>query len=677
MACFAITNVVGLNTQECLFAARFDVMNTAKSKWIVGVVVKIQDENGRREAKFHFLNHSVKFDEWIRAPSSRVAPLYSKTQEPPKRKEKKQQNFSSDQNENLDVDSTLADETSESVVHDGGTRPATISDESSPIHSPAKEIDEDFNSKTGESHEMGDFSVYSSEDEENEPEVSKAKRNGLKKIARREMNTPVEPEEISSPFKKGFKKLIPRKKTQPDDVIGSPLQSLDEDTSKKRRKKEKKNVSTFKPLIPRKRPQDKAHGSDNVSNGGSLIPRKSPVKQERRLTSLMKSENKGPTHAIDNRVKNASKMHGVDEKRQDPKAVPGISRKGGNPSVSSKKHHPEVAGELRSRVFEEPRRSIVPSSPSHRSLVDDEAGVVHEERRVLDDSSRPHSTPTKEDNRGSFDDARKSVRSPGTRSTQDIRRNNSFQDDDRSVKSRRRNDKRYSRDYDRGHPRDNDREAPREHSRRYDDPHRALDTSNYGRDGDRVRSGDYVRDYDRDYDRDYGRSPSRRDGRDYSRRYDESYGRDLDGEYKYSRDQDYYNDRDYSRRAGQGYGRDEGRDYGRRYEDDCDRSDDRDYRRRYERDYDGYDNRDHRRYDQEHVRGDDREYRRQYDRPRDGEIRRDTERQSDREFERGRNRSHSREPSRSYREDYSGSNERQRPSRDIAGRIDSPSKRRY
>ncbi|CAJ1896278.1 unnamed protein product [Cylindrotheca closterium] len=794
----------GLEAADFKVGARFDVMNTAKSKWIVGVVVKIQDYKGRIEVKFHFLNHSVKYDEWMRVPSSKVAPLYSKTPEPPKRKEKKKQhNTSFNQTDNFDLDSSLADETNESVEHDGGTetietnttrfRPATVSDESSPIHSPSKENDDHAKPKQAEYNEMGDFSIYSSEDDENEPEASEAKRSGPKKLLPRKMKAPAEPEEKpSSSPKKGFKKLIPKKKTHRDDSLGSPLQSIDEDMKSKKRKKEKKSASTFKPLIPRKKSQDK----DSVPNRGSLIPRKSPAKKEQGLTSLMKSENTGlhhatdgqtkspskpqrvnekrqdpktmaetsrndwnPTvpskknhsevagelqsrvlsyHANDGRVKSPSKSHRAQEKRQDQKTMAETSRKDWSPTVPSKKHHPGLAGELQSRVlsyhandsrakspnksqrahekrqdpktipgtsrkvwdrtvasehhypeeaselqswaFEQPRHNSAPISHSRRSMVDDEAGVIHEDSYGYTDGGRSHLMPPSEDNRGYLANGRSSVSSPDARPSRDIRRNSSFRDDGRSVRSRSRS--RNSRD--REYLRDYDRQAPRERSRRYDDYQRAPDTVSYSRDVDRVRSGDY----DRDRDRDYGRSPSRRYDRDPSRPYDESYSRDHDSECKYSRDRDYYRtDRDYRGRADQDYVRDEGRDYAGR---------------RYERDYDRYDDRGHRpRYDQEFVRDDDREYRRQYDRPRDSEVRKSSERQSDREYDRrysrsrdreygrgssksrdrehgrGSSKSRDREHSRSYREaGYIDDYERQRSSRSTAARIDSPSKRR-
>lgn len=769
---------VELDPQQ-LVAARFDVMHTAKSKWVVGVVVKILDEGLRREVKVHFLNHSVKYDEWIRAPSSRIAPLYSQTQEPPKRKEKKkQQSFSSGQNNSLQTNLVdgQSSETEDPKIDMQGSgvkeneasatsvRPTPVSDESSAIHSPAKE--------------MGDFSIYSSEDDENEPIESK-KRRKLKKLISKKSKTqekaenvlsfsPMEAERKSlepANTQKGRTNQIPRKKTQPDEPEASALQPLDKETNKQKRKKEKKNVSTFKPLIPRKRPQDKVHSADHESKGGSLIPRKPPAKKEQGLTSLMKSDDQESHQNKDSRLKAANKPLGVNEKRPDPKTTPAGSRKVWNPAGFPHKQHKKTDGESRSRPFHEPRGSTSAHSPRRRAKVDDEDGVILEDphRAMADDEgvnfedhlgfdeiSRTRLMPPNEDSRGSFDGSRGSRRSfgdkPGTHSSGDIheryaeshpQRNEPFHDEERSSRSRWRNEENYSREYGRENVRDYDREATREYSRDFEGNHRAPDDMSYGRGGDRERS----REYGRDYDRDYGKSPDRRYERDYSRRYDGT-------EYKYSRDRGYYRDdtdyngrgdqgydrdevrdyrwrgdqgydrdegraykrqedqgydrdegreyrgrgdqvydreedRDYRGRKDQGYDRDEGREYVRRYDDDYDRYDDRDYRRRYERDYDRHNERD-RRYDQEYARDNDREYRRHYDRPRDDEMGRKIERQSnreyydrDREYDHGNNRSHSRDRSHAFREEYSGSYERQQSSRGNSGRFDSPSKRRY
>lgn len=655
-------------------------MNTAKSKWIVGVVVDTRDEDSRRKVKIHFLNHSVKYDEWIRAPSSRIAPLYSMTQEPSKRKEKKQQQNlgENDESNSVDEHSSETEDVQATMEDDGAKeneakvtrgRPTAVSDESSVIHSPAKD--------------MVDFSIYSSEDEENEPVESKTKMR-LKKLITKKSKSREEPEESppspsmdeseSESFepatgKKAPKNQIPRKKTWHDESEVSTLQPLDKEENKQKKTKQKKTASTFKPLIPRKRPQDKVQSAAHTPNGGSLIPRKSPAKPDQGLTSLMKSDTQGAHHSNDGRLK-AHKPHSAHEKQQDQKMTP--SRKGWNPAGSPDKQIHKTDGESRSRMFDGPRGSASANSPRHRAIVDDKAGAVIDDRRSYGETDRARPLPPNEDSRGSFDDRRGPRRSAGDNlgapSSGDgheryaerhlhTSRNDSLPDEGRNARPRWTNEEGYAREYSHEYPRDYDRDVPRERSREYERSHRAPD--DYSRDGGRERP----RQSGRDYDRVYSRSPDR----GYSREYDGS-------EYKYSRERGYYrDDDDYRGRSDQGYIRDEGKEYARRYDDEYDRYDDRDYRRGYERDYDRHYERDYRRYDQDYAREDDREYRRHYDRQRDGEKRRESDRQSGRPYDRGNNRSQDRE---SFREEYSGGYERQRP-RSNSGRNDSPIKRRY
>lgn len=67
------------------FSARFDVLRTGKTKWCVGIVVKLDIGASQKRVKFHFPKLHVKFDEWIEIDSMRVAPLHTVTPPPAKK----------------------------------------------------------------------------------------------------------------------------------------------------------------------------------------------------------------------------------------------------------------------------------------------------------------------------------------------------------------------------------------------------------------------------------------------------------------------------------------------------------------------------------------------------------------------------------------------------------------
>jgi hypothetical protein len=241
------------------FSARFDVLRSGKEKFTVGVVVKVKVEGGRTKAKFHYLNHSIKYDEWLDMESPRVAPLHAKTPQPPKRKPpkvmtKKEKNTVYEGNHSIDeeCDTTMVDVAQNGKLEFSSQSMADMAEnvmEDQAMAIPKESIYEDPGSHV------------------KEPEKSVA-------------STPKKSPDVLKGKESSILKGRPNAITDGSSPAYSPKEGS-------RSGKSKKHKNGFKPTIPRKKVQPSQASDGSPSNGGLRIPRKARPIEDQGLTLLM------------------------------------------------------------------------------------------------------------------------------------------------------------------------------------------------------------------------------------------------------------------------------------------------------------------------------------------------------------------------------------------------------
>jgi hypothetical protein len=241
------------------FSARFDVLRSGKEKFTVGVVVKVKVEGGRRNAKFHYLNHSIKYDEWLDMESPRVAPLHTKTPQPPKRKApkvttKKEKNTAYEGNHSIDeeCDTTLVD-----VAQNGKSESST-------------------QSMAGMAENLMNGQAMAIPKESTYEDPGSHVKDPQKSVA----STPKKPPDVLKGKESSILKGRPNAVTDGSSPSYSPKQGS-------RSGESKKHKNCFKPTIPRKKVQPSQASDGSPSNGGLRIPRKARPSEDQGLTLLM------------------------------------------------------------------------------------------------------------------------------------------------------------------------------------------------------------------------------------------------------------------------------------------------------------------------------------------------------------------------------------------------------